>query len=110
MKASYNVQPLIRFPELDNVRHLVDGLLRNEDESLKDIPYASVIEACGGPETVTATVLASIDPQIRALEGKTITVKLLDNIQTKQSNEENPWNSGYLDYIKDNRTLDPNTS
>ncbi|KKA22591.1 hypothetical protein T310_3382 [Rasamsonia emersonii CBS 393.64] len=76
-----------------------------QDPRLSRIPYAEIISHCGGTQTVTSAILESIDPAVRALEGKEITTRQLDEIFLTQSRERNCWpkNSGYLNFVKDDR-------
>ncbi|KAL1979802.1 hypothetical protein VTN96DRAFT_5187 [Rasamsonia emersonii] len=63
------IQTLVRFPQLSQIiQHLTDastGSLEQESD-LKNITYASVIDAYGGPNSVTNTLLACIPSDIRA--------------------------------------------
>jgi hypothetical protein len=46
------------------------------DNDLSFIPYAKVIGACGGVESSTNILAECIDAQVKALEGKVITIDL----------------------------------
>ncbi|KAJ5832016.1 hypothetical protein N7474_000327, partial [Penicillium riverlandense] len=76
---------------------------------IRHIPYKSVVDAVGGEEEFCGIALNVIDPRVRALQGKLITVEKLDSIRVSQSQESNPWphsNGGYLDYVTNLRDKD----
>ncbi|KAJ0417737.1 hypothetical protein BJY00DRAFT_315683 [Aspergillus carlsbadensis] len=59
----------------------------------------------GGTDGVATMVWQSITPELKALQGKVITRKELDQVRTRQEYFEIwPWESGYLDYITDDRS------
>ncbi|EAW20778.1 uncharacterized protein NFIA_113060 [Aspergillus fischeri NRRL 181] len=83
----------------------MDHLLRQADENMRHVPYRSIINSVG-KEDLIEVLFNGICPEIRKLEGKKITVKELETVREEQlSDGAGPWrtNSGYLDFILDNR-------
>ncbi|KAF9894588.1 hypothetical protein FE257_006476 [Aspergillus nanangensis] len=90
------------FPSVKDIAHqIVKAVFDSHDDEIKHIPYRTVIEACGGVDIVVDAMISSIDPDIRALEGQTVTGEVLNSIRLKQLSTPNPWpiNSGYLDFV-----------
>ncbi|KAI1912220.1 hypothetical protein LOZ61_003381 [Ophidiomyces ophidiicola] len=93
------------FPPLTTLATLlIESLWQENWYNLRPLSYFGMIEMYGGKEEVTLAVLRSIPNEIRNLEGKSISVADLDDIQTHQDPCEIwPPHSGYLDYITDDR-------
>ncbi|KAE8418675.1 hypothetical protein BDV36DRAFT_308414 [Aspergillus pseudocaelatus] len=95
----------IIFPDLKFVmKILVDFLFSNRkmEFGFNPTPYRVVIEAVGGSDTFVDMVYNTIDPMIRALQGKVLTVDMLHNIRLKQAMAPRTWyepNGGYLDFV-----------
>lgn len=53
---------------------MIDGLYNETWKDLKSLPYCSMITMYGGKDAVLRNVLDSIAGDIRALEGKPVTV------------------------------------
>ncbi|KAJ5972114.1 uncharacterized protein N7479_002032 [Penicillium vulpinum] len=90
---------------------LVQKLHRGEfkDTLIEHLAYRSVIEAVGGEKDFAQMALNAIDPRVLALQGKIITVEMLDRIRASQMQELDPWphsNGGYCDFITDSRDTD----
>ncbi|KAJ5365468.1 hypothetical protein N7517_008354 [Penicillium concentricum] len=74
------------------VLSLVQKLHRQEikDPLIEHLAYQSVIDAAGGEKDFTQLAMNAIDPRVFALQGKIITVKMLDSIGVSQMQELDP--------------------
>ncbi|KAB8261021.1 hypothetical protein BDV32DRAFT_148894 [Aspergillus pseudonomiae] len=104
----FDIYPHVSFPVIGRVLYTLSlHLFENDYRELRHIPYRRIIQSYNGPHRVTSQLLESTDSRLEALEGKVISVQLLDNIRLKQSNYIITWprNSGYLDYVTDDRDM-----
>ncbi|GIC94190.1 GIY-YIG nuclease family protein [Aspergillus udagawae] len=86
----------------------MDYLLNQSDVNMRHIPYKNVINSTG-KEDLIKVLLNGICPEIRDLEGKEITAERLELIREKQLRDgADLWrtNSGYLDFVLDDRNKD----
>ncbi|GIJ84591.1 hypothetical protein Asppvi_003438 [Aspergillus pseudoviridinutans] len=86
----------------------MDYLVKQGDGNMRHVPYGNVINSVGKEELIEA-LLNGICPEIRELKGKKITAKELEGIREKQLTDgADPWrnNSGYLDFVLDDRNPD----
>ncbi|GIC92158.1 uncharacterized protein Aud_008619 [Aspergillus udagawae] len=75
---------------------------------LRHIPYTDVVSLFDSIDSFTEVLLGTVDSTIRNLEGRIITRSLLDEVRQAQAKNETQWplNSGYLDYVTDDRDPD----
>lgn len=68
-------------------------------------PYREEILAHGGVQAVAKDLVTYILPEIKRLQGKTVTRQTLDTIWSIQYENQEQWDSptGYLDYVTDDR-------
>ncbi|GIK02209.1 hypothetical protein Aspvir_006258 [Aspergillus viridinutans] len=86
----------------------MDYLSNQGDGNMRHIPYKKVINAVG-KEDLIEVLLNGICPEIRELQGKEITAKELESIRERQLRDgADLWrtNSGYLDFVLDDRKED----
>ncbi|CAG8101590.1 unnamed protein product [Penicillium olsonii] len=99
----------VKIPEMRPlIQGLVHKLYRREikDHLIDHLPYPSIIDAVGGENCFTQMALNSIEPRVLALQGKMVTVEMLERICTSQMQEPDPWphfDGGYCDFITDRR-------
>ncbi|CAI7584214.1 unnamed protein product [Penicillium palitans] len=99
-------------PEMEPlILSLVQKLYREEikDPLIEHCPYHSVIDAVGGEKDFAEMALNAIDSRVLAMQGKVITVDMLDRIRLSQIQDPDPWpqtNGGYCDIITDSRDKD----
>ncbi|KAJ5862128.1 hypothetical protein N7455_006196 [Penicillium solitum] len=90
---------------------LVRKLYREDikDPLIEHCPYHFVIDAVGGEKDFAEMALNAIDSRVLAMQGKVITVEMLDSIRLSQMQDPDPWpqtNGGYCDIITDSRDMD----
>ncbi|KAE8342644.1 hypothetical protein BDV24DRAFT_162177 [Aspergillus arachidicola] len=106
--TSYEIYPHIEFPIIGRVLYALSlHLFENDHRELRHIPYHRIIQSHRGPHKMTSHLVKTTNSSLGALEGKVITVGLLDDIRVKQSKYLETWprNSGYLDYVTDDRDM-----
>ena len=92
------------FPELGGVtRHLIQVLRWTTKPQLRS--YKNYVGSFRDPELLCRALLDCIDPQIRELEGKGVTHRLLEEIRRTQEADGEVFDGvgGYLDYLTDDR-------
>ncbi|KAL2864802.1 uncharacterized protein BJX67DRAFT_389692 [Aspergillus lucknowensis] len=99
------LHPQIQFPDLKStMRLLVDFLSSNGESQVKVNRgnYQAVITAMGGWETFVNVMYETVNPDLRGLEGKFITPRMLHAIRRKQASTGDIWKAphgGYLDFV-----------
>ncbi|KAG2022220.1 hypothetical protein GB937_004315 [Aspergillus fischeri] len=113
------IQTPVRFPTLRHMIILLATALQGDfgrESYLRHIPYTDVVSLFDSIDSFTEVLLGTVDPTIRNLEGRIITRSLyvqsngliLDEVRQAQAKHETQWplNSGYLDYVSDDRDPD----
>lgn len=63
------------FPDLGNViTKLAPNLVENDHPQLRHIPYKRIINACGGPQGIAKQLLEYVDPSIKLLDNKEVSI------------------------------------
>lgn len=99
------VQEMLTFPQLKPLCiDMLNDILEDMIIESRDLDYAGGIRAYGGVENLTTTLLSYVRPEIRELEGQTITKEALMGIRDEHA-QDRPWDHplGYLDFITDSR-------
>lgn len=76
LQDSWKVFQKVTFPDLGNViTKLATNLVENDYPQLRHIPYKRIINACGGPQGIGRRLLGYVDPSIKILDNKEVSVK-----------------------------------